>query len=227
MPDHGPTRQPNAVKDPFKNMTKQKSKTPERKAMPEIQFGAHSRYQIKSGWLAGTFVARAFPKPPTKARGVIAEATGATEQAAIDALHALIDAREDRRTEERRVEPRTGTPVPSTEEYVEAIGQVALSRPQQAMLLALSLAGDDGLSDGGMANAAGYKSQASAHRAFVAAGTLIAEYLSVAPDDDDAETEETPEGSALLGFRGDPPTEAKPGNWVLHPELLQAVRAAL
>ena len=213
--------------DLFKGMAKKKKKTSDAKptASPAILVGEHSRYQIKSGWLAGTFVARAFPKPPTKARGMIAEATGATEEAAIAALHETLDARENRRTGERREDPGTGIAVPGAEEYVEALRQVALSRPQRAMLTALSLAGEDGLTDERMASAAGYKSQASANRSFLATGLLIAEYLSVEPRTDQASGASA--GAALLGFRGGTEAEDKPGNWILHAELREAVRLAL
>ncbi|MBL3608515.1 hypothetical protein [Rhodovulum sulfidophilum] len=225
MSINGSTRQANAVRDPFRSMSKAKKPTKKPKEAPAIQLGEHSRYQIKSGWLAGTFVARAFPKPPTKARGMIAEATGATEEAAISALHEIIDAREDRRTDERRKDTQNGVNVPSVEEYVEAIRQIALSGPQCAMLTALSLAEEDGLKDAQMANAAGYKSKASANRSLVAAGLLIAEYLSVESQADDAPG--APEGAALLGFRGATANEEETGNWVLHPELRQAVRQVL
>ncbi len=211
--------------DPFKGMTKTKKKDAKPSAPHEILLGEHSRYQVKSGWLAGKFVARAFPKPPTKARGMIAEATGATEEAAIAALQDILDAREDRRTGERREDPRTGIAVPGTEEYVEAIRQVALSRPQHAMLAALSLAGEDGLTDGRMASVAGYKSQASANRSFLAAGLLIAEYLSVKADPD--QTSGASEGAALLGFKGETETDGGTGNWILHEELREAIRMTL
>ncbi|WP_111430759.1 hypothetical protein [Rhodobacteraceae bacterium DSL-40] len=209
----------------FKDMTKKQKKTAKPSASPAILVGAHGRYQIKSGWLAGTFVARAFPKPPAKARGMIAEATGATEEEAIAALHNVIDAREHRRTGERRGDQQTGIGVPSVEEYVEAIRQVTLSGPQYAMLTALSLAGEDGLTDARMASAAGYKSEASANRSFMATGLLIAEYLS-----GDVQAGDTPgasEGTALLGFRGAKAKEEDAGYWILHPELRQAVRLAL
>jgi hypothetical protein len=225
MPTHGSTRNANAVRDAFKSVSKAKKPSAKPKEVPAIHLGEHSRYQIKSGWLAGTFVARAFPKPPTNARGMIAEATGATEEAAIAALHAVIDAREVRRTEERRRDAQNGIDVPSVEEYVEAVRQITLSGPQCAMLTALSLAGDDGLTDARMANAAGYKSQSSANRSFVATGLLIAEYLSA-----EAEAGDTPDaadGAALLGFRGAKAKEDGVGNWILHPELRQAVRMAL
>src|SRR6056297_2640865 len=154
----------NAGNDLFKGMTKKKVKDRNPDTPIAILVGEHGRYQVKSGRLAGEYVARAFPKPPTKARGMIAEATGATEEAAIAALHEVIDAREDRRTGERRRDPQNGIDVPSVEEYVEAVRQVALSGPQCAMLSALSLAGEDGLTDARMASAAGYKSQSSANR---------------------------------------------------------------
>lgn len=192
---------------------------------PAIQLGEHSRYQIKSGWFAGTFVARAFPKPPTKARGMIAEATGATEEAAIAALHALIDKRERRRVGERREDARTGVAVPSVGEYVEAIRQVALSRPQCAMLTALSLAGEAGLTETSMADAAGYRSPASANRSLMAAGFLIADYLSV--ETHPHEPSGDLEGVALLGFRREMPDAEDAGNWILHDELREAVRLVL
>ncbi|MEL6285415.1 MAG: hypothetical protein AAFQ18_04330 [Pseudomonadota bacterium] len=208
----------------FKDKPKKVAQPP-RDAPPTIQLGEHGRYLIKSGRLAGEYVARAFPKAPTNARGLIAEATGATEEAAIAALHDVIDARETRRTENRRMDPGTGLAVPSTAEYAEAIAQVALSGPQRAILTALTLADGDGLPETRIAYAAGYKSQASARRAFAAAGLLLASYLSV----ELPENEETgaPEGTMLLGFRGAPQNDEDPGNWILHPEVREAVRSAL
>ena len=225
MPTNGSTRHASAARDPFRSMSKAKRPAEKRKEAPAILLGEHSRYQIKSGWLAGRFVARAFPKPPTKARGMIAEATGATEEAAIAALHEVIDAREDRRTAERRRDAKTGIDVPSVEEYAEAVRQVTLSGPQCAMLTALSLAGDDGLTDTRMASAAGYKSRSSASKSFAATGLLIAEYLSV--DFQAGATPGASEGTALLGFRGAKANDDDAGNWILHPELREAVRLAL
>jgi len=204
---------------------KKKSEEPSSNAPASVQLSQHGRYQIKSGRLSGEYVARAFPKPPTTARGMIAEAIGATEEAAIAALHKVTDAREVRRVGERRKDPLTGAEGPSVEEYLEAVRQVALSGPQHAMLTALSLAGDDGLTDAYMAYAAGYKSESSANRSFLAAGLLIAEYLSAGSQADDAPG--APDGTALLGFRGATATEEDTGNWILHPELRQAVRLAM
>lgn len=140
-------------------------------------------------------------------------------------MHDVIDAREARRTEERRIDPRTGLAVPNTEEYVEAIGQAALSHSQRAMLMALSLADGDGLTEMQMANAAGYKSPASANRSFVGAGLLIANHLS-------AETASKGhsndlKGASFLDFRDELRNEEDPGNWILHPEVRDAVRCVL
>jgi hypothetical protein len=225
MPMNGSTRRANAFGNSPKGVSKSGRLATKPKEAPAILLGEHSRYQIKSGWLAGTFVARAFPKPPTKARGMIAEATGATEEVAIAALHDIIDAREDLRTGERRRDPLTGIDVPSVEEYVEALCQITLSRPQSAMLVALSLAGETGMTDARMASAAGYKSQASANRSFVATGLLIAEYLSLDPQT--RGTVGDMEGVPLLGFRGATANQGDTGNWILHPELRQAVQLAL
>lgn len=188
-----------------------------------VQLGEHGRYQIKSGRLSGEYVARAFPKPPTNARGLIAEARGATEEEAVAALHDVIDAREIERNKHRRIDKETGFTVPSREEYQEALDQVALSRPMRAMLTALALSGDDGLTELRMAGAAGYKSRASANRAFAAAGLLIATYLAVDPSAEPQADELT--GASVLGFRGARRKDERPGNRILHPELREALRS--
>lgn len=207
----------------FKDKKKKKGAERSSDTPSAIQLGEHGRYQIKSGRLSGEYVARAFPKPPTTARGMIAEATGATEEAAIAALHDLIDAREMRRTDDRRADPATGLAVPSTEEFAEAVAQVALSRPQRAMLTALSLADEEGLSDARLASAAGYKSSASANRALASAGLLIASYLSLVAPYETGTSEH--DGTAFLGYRGPHKNDEDPGNWSLHAELREAVRA--
>lgn len=187
-----------------------------------IRLGEHGRYQIKSGRLSGEYVARAFPKPPTDARGLIAEARGATEEAAIAALCDFIDAREVRRTEDRRTDPTTGFTVPSTEEYAEAVAQITLSRPQRAVLTALALADDEGLSEMRLARAAGYKSGASANRALASVGLLIASYLSM--EETPGAVAGEPDGTKILGYKGVQRNKDDPGNWILHAELREAVR---
>ena len=211
-------------RDLFKDKKKKTSSESPSDTAYAVQLGEHGRYQIKSGRLAGEYVARAFPKPPTNARGMIAEATGATEEAAIAALRNAIDAREVARTDDRRADPTTGLAVPSTEEFVEAVAQVALSRPQRAMLTALALADDEGLSEERVASAAGYKSNTSANRALASVGLLIASYLSLEANSDAATSDHC--GTMFLGYRGRQINDEDPGNWILHAELREAVKSA-
>lgn len=209
-------------RDLFKVKTKKKSAQRSSATTSVVKFGEHGRYQVKSGRLSGEYVARAFPKPPTNARGMIAEARGATEEDAIAALQNVIDAREKRRSEDRRPDPATGFAVPSAEEFTEAIAQIALSRPQRAMLNALALSEDEGLSEMRVASAAGYKSKASANRALASAGLLIASYLSLEVAHDAGN--DAPDGTLFLGYRGGQSNDEDPGNWILHAELREAVR---
>lgn len=223
MSDYTASNRSDAGRDLFNGMSKKsKAKVAKKDPAPTIRLGAHGRYQIKSGRVAGVYTARAFPMPPTNARGMIAEATGETEEDAITALHAAIDAREVRRTEDRRTDPHTGTLVPSTEEYVEALNSVNLTRPQRAMLVALSLAEPDGLSETKVAHAGSYKSLPSANRALASAGRMIAGYLT--SETGAAAPSTSSDGSALIGYQVASGPDEKPGNWILHPELSAAVQ---
>jgi hypothetical protein len=209
---------------PGRHLVKQKQSAERSSDLPAaIRLGEHGRYQIKSGRLSGEYVARAFPKPPTNARGLIAEARGATEEAAIAALYDVIDAREVRRTDERRADATTGVTIPSTEEYAEALAHVTLSQPQRAILTALAFADEGGVAEWSLASAAGYKSNASANRALASAGLLIASYLSLETPADDASNDY--DGAMILAYRGKKKKEEDPGNWILHAEMRQAVRA--
>ena len=148
MPDYTAPNRSDMGRNVFKGMSKKsKAKETKKEAPMAIRVGVYGRYQTKSGYVAGVYTARAFPMPPTKARGLIAEATGETEEAAIAALHSAIDARETRRSEDRRTDPSTGAQVPTSDEYVEALNTVNLTKPQRAMMMALSLAEADGLTE--------------------------------------------------------------------------------
>ena len=135
----------------------------------------YGNYQIKAGRLSGTYIARAFPKPPAKAQGMIAEARGDSEQAAIAALKALIEARDAERTQNRRWEERSSSQVANETEFVEAVRQVSLSPAQVAMLKAHAIAAEDGLTFRQLANTAGYKSADTAAKVLKQAGALIAD----------------------------------------------------
>ena len=225
MSDYTDPNRSDVGRDVFKGMSKKpKAKHTEKVAPIAIRVGEYGRYQIKSGRVAGAYTARAFPMPPTKARGLIAEATGKTEEAAIAALHSAIDAREARRAADRRTDSSTGAPVPTSDEYVEALNTVVLTKPQRAMIMALSLAEADGLTEERVATAGSYKSTASAKKALASAGRMIAGYLSTETGSKVPST--SLEGLALIGFYGDPSHDEKPGNWILHPELCTAIRIA-
>jgi len=225
MSDYTAPNRSDAGRGVFKAMSKKsKAKYTDKEAPMSIRMGEYGRYQIKSACVAGVYTARAFPKPPTKARGLIAEATGKTEEAAIAALHCVIDARETRRSEDRRTDPSTGTQVPTSDEYVEALNTGNLTKPQGAMLMALSLAEADGLTEERVANAGSYKSTASAKKALASAGRMIAGYLST--ETGSKVPSRSMDGVALIGFCSDSGHEEKPGNWILHPELRAAIRIA-
>lgn len=210
--------------DIFTSTHKRKKAATAKEAAPSVQVGAHGRYQIKSGRLNGEYVARAFPKPPARVQGLIAEALGATEEAAIAALHEVLDARETSRTGDRRTDAGSGGTIPSAAEYAEAIRQIDLSEPQRALLDALALAKGDGLTEVRMARAAGYKSRASVRRSFAGVGVMIGQFLSI--DHVKGATPEDLEGIALVGYRGSPGPEDTPAPWVLHEELREALRPA-
>ena len=223
MSDYTAANRPETRRDVFKGMSKKsKAKEAKKDPSPAIRQSEYGRYQIKSGCLSGVYVARAFPKPETRARGLIAEATGTTEDAAITALHTALDARQDRRNEDRRTDAHTGASVPSTEEYMEALNTVSLTRPQRAMLMALSLAEADGLEEAMVANAGSYKSPTSANRALASVGRMIEGYLSLETGSSaaSANSDET----ALIGYRGLSENDGKPAKWILHPELCTAIR---
>lgn len=187
----------------------------------------HAKYRIKAGRLGGTFVARAFPKQSARAQGVIAEAKGDSEKAAISALMAIIEARDIQRTSDRRWDAKAALAIPSEMEFLEALGQARLSQAQVSMLRALAVA-DAGLTYGQLANAAGYKSKDTGEKVFRKIGELIADYLSVEITYDEVSNTDGP--TRLLAVSGieDAPTEDQaPSVWIMHEELRAAVRTAL
>lgn len=196
-------------------------KTSDVQAIIEDEYG---NYRIRAGRLSGNFVARAFPKSQSKSQGLMAEASGASEAEAIEALKALLKAREGKRVAAWRWEERSEVPVPSTDEYIEALRQTALSTTQLAMIKAQALAGENGLTLTGLMSAAGYKSQDAAAKALARAGGLVADFLGIevpagSPDD-------TSDGRRVLGFR-QLDTRGDRETWVMHEELRNAVWATL
>lgn len=199
-------------------------KPPKTADVADIVEAEHAKYRIRAGFLGGSYVARAFPKPPSKAQGLIAEAAGDSEQAAITALKAMIEARDVQRMGVRRWDEISSVSVPNEEEFVEALYQTALTRSQIAMLKAHAFAREDGLTFDQLARAAGYKSRETAAKVFCKAGDLIADYLGIEIDQDALPDRE---GSAhVLAFKSIQVEDA-PTVWVMHSELRQAVRITL
>lgn len=187
----------------------------------EEEFG---KYRIRAGRLSGNFVARAFPKISSNSQGLMAEAAGASEEEAIEALKERLRERDAQRTAARRWEQRTGISVPSKEEYIEALRQTQLSAAQLAMLKAQAIAGENGMTHGALTSAAGYSSRATAVKVLARAGTVVADFLGVDYQAGGKHNQSDP--TRVLGFPKDPDEETQP-IWIMHEELRQAVWATL
>lgn len=193
----------------------------ERSPIVEDEFG---NYRIRAGRLSGNFVARAFPKSSSKSKGMMAEATGASEVEAIEALKFMLGEREAQRTAIRRWDPQCELFVPNEVEFSEALQQSNLSPSQLAMFKAQAIAGEKGLTATALMNAAGYRSQATAIKVFARAGALLSNFLGFEMKEDGplAADEET----RVIAFLQDG-GEDKPKIWIMHEELRQAVWATL
>lgn len=187
----------------------------------EDEFG---NYKIRAGQLNGEFVARAFPKHSAKSQGLMAEAKGSSETEAIATLKSLLSERETNRTANRRWEDRSGSSVPTQEEFLEALRQTDLSLAQQSMLKAHALAGEDGLVAVSIMNAGGYKSQDAAIKALAKAGILVADFIGLDLPEGDANGLET--ALSVFGYRSTAETDL-PLHLILHKELREAVRQTL
>ena len=183
----------------------------------EDEFG---NYKIRAGQLNGDFVARAFPKHSARSQGLMAEAKGASETDAIEALKSLLQERETNRTTARRREERSDSSVPTQEEFLEALRQTNLSASQRSILKAHALAGEDGLVAVSIMNAGGYKSQDAAIKALVKAGILMADFIGLELSEGDKNGPETALG--VLGYRSTTATDV-PLHLILHKELREAV----
>ncbi len=185
----------------------------------------HGNYVIKAGKLGGACVARAFPKPPSRNKGVIAEAKGRNEEDAIETLKAQIDDDQSRREETRRWEPATGFAIPLQDEYGEALRQTHLSDAQGAMLRLHALAGEDGITLHDLAEAAGYQSTQAGTSLYGKVARAVAQFLRI--DIPQSMTREGEEPIAILA-RCDMRGNGSPfAVWIMHPEVREAVEKVL
>ena len=191
--------------------------------MAKIVEDEHGNYQIKAGKLGGVFVARAFPKPPAKTKGMIAEAAADSADAAIAALKTELDTRETVRRADRRFDEQANLSVPNEHEYLEALQQASLSNAQIAMLRAHAIAGEDGLTTGALARAADYKSLDTARTTYGKAGRALGEYLDIEVPKPSKVDGEGPIRVLAFGVAIDDGKVV----WIMHPELRRAVQAAL
>lgn len=183
----------------------------------------YGNYRIKAGRLSGNFVARAFPKSVNDNKGLMAEASGASESEAIAALKSLLDERGAQRVAARRWEERSEVSVPSFEEFVEALQQANLSEAQLSMLKTQAIAGKDGLTMSRLMTAAGYRSEATAIKVYERAGAVISDFLGVEPTKREADDKAA---ARVFSYLEDPGNDA-PVRWVMHDEMCQAVRATM
>ncbi|WP_319545750.1 hypothetical protein [Ruegeria conchae] len=205
----------------FQDRSVRKSRNADVSGVIEEEFG---KYLIKAGILSGNSVARAFPRPPAKTQAMIADAVGETPEMAIEALKEILEERDKKRNDQRRLEENTGTLVPSEREYIEALRQVRFTPAQVTMLRALSIAGKEGLTIGQLSQAAGYKSREASIKVFKKAGLLIAEYLEL---DIPQPGPEQNDGAAQIVAFSHIESDDKPATWIMHEELRCVVRSVL
>ena len=155
---------------------------------------------------------------------MFAEAEGDSYQAAVAALKSMIEARDVQRKSVRRWDENASVSVPNEDEYIEALFQTSLSRPQIAMLRAHSFARDEGMTLDQLARAAGYKSRDTAGKVFRKAGDIIADYLGIDVDEDALPDRD---GAAMILAFKYIQGEDVPTVWIMHPELRDAVQVAL
>lgn len=205
----------------FQDRSVRKTRNADVSEVIEVEFG---KYLIKAGILSGNSVARAFPKPPAKTQGLIADAVGETPSLAIEALKEILEERDWKRSARRRLEANSGNFIPSEGEYVEALRQIGLSTALVTMLKALTIAGKEGLSIGQLTKAAGYKSREASVKVFKKIGLLIAEYLELElPEAGSAQNDGAAQVLAFSHVKSDD----KPATWIMHQELRDAVRSVL
>ncbi|MFN3644170.1 MAG: hypothetical protein ACK4TB_14755 [Gemmobacter sp.] len=181
----------------------------------------HGRYVVK----ARGGMARAFLHDARQGSGVMAEATAATDAAAIAAVTAALDSRDAERLAARRMHPAIALPIPTAAEYAEALAVVAPTAAQTAMLRAHAAAGTAGLTATELADAAGFRGYSAANLQYGLLGRAVAEHLSLTLPPLPARGGQHAATWALAEPGPDmtPETPEARFRWVIHPELAAAV----
>lgn len=156
-------------------------KNKKRVTSPRIVEREHGRYLIKAGILQDTFLARAFPKPPSRFRHLVAEASGASVDEAIDKLINKLNAQRIERRAQRRVDPGLPSGVPTSEEYTDALRRVSPSGKMLHMLHDHALSRRRGLPLPELLKSGDFQSQRDVLNAYGKLGLKIASEIE--PDD--------------------------------------------
>lgn len=180
----------------------------------------HGPYVIRADILDGEPTARVFVRNARQGAGVVLDATGDSVEEAIAAAIERLDeidraARAERRTSGDWI-------IPSESEFRRALKAVKTTDAQKAMLRAHAAAGDDGLTAGELARAAGVRDHSAANLHYGLLGDAMARYLDVRlPAGDPA-----PGDAVATGILAAPGAQrADLFVWVMHPELRRALDA--
>lgn len=190
-------------------------KTARKAQPPQIVEREHDRYMIKAGLLQNVVVARAFPKPPSKFRHLVAEASGKTPDDAIERLIAKLESLRSERRSNRRDDPSIPCGVPTPDEYADALRSLSPGPKLLGVLHDHALSRRRGIRLAELAKDADY---ASAGDLLAAYDKLGRDLLKVIEPD---EARDTGLAVVMCGIEGDglPPSDLG----ALQPELQDAV----
>lgn len=186
---------------------------------PKIVEEEYGRYIIKAGVVAGKVTARAFRRPPSAHKGIVAEASGETVDEAIAKVKVKLDEQKAEQQDSRRQCDKNLVFVPSVAEYRDALRMLSLSDKHVAMLRAHAAAGGRGLASHKIAAAAGYATSNAANSQYGSLGRQFAEHLDInLPAYPDGRTDFA---TSAIGHEGTP--EDGSFVWVMYDELRQAL----
>lgn len=148
---------------------------------PKIIEAQHGRYLIKAGLLQNVFVARAFPKPPSKFRHLVAEASGDSAEVAIAQLVEKLETLRAEQRAERRADPMVPSGIPTRDEYADALRSISPGPKLLAVLHDHALSRRRGLPLKKLASGADFASVDDFLRFYDRLGSAIAAVIE--PDD--------------------------------------------
>ena len=192
--------------------------------MSDITTSEHGPYQIKAAKIGKEYLARAFPKPAAKTKGLVAKASGSSVEDAIETLKARLDENLATRESQRRWYEEMHFHVPLEEEYVTALRQTQLSEKEKQILAVHAAAGEEGLTEAGMAKAAGHIRFQTAIVQYGKLGRKLGKAINISAPKPSGRQSESP--SAILS-REEVDPETGDVVWVMHPELRSAVEVVL